>query len=129
MVYIAVNGLNVSTCSYDMHILHTCITCVYSSEWTECMHMSLCQQSCIACQFQCLSALENDTCVSVALCTEQYKQKLLPGADPGIVKGGGGLAPGKVKCPPRGVRGHGPPEDFGSIHSNFLQSGAIWEQN
>ena len=35
---------------------------------------------------------------------------------------GGGLAPCEVKRPPRGVRGHAPPENFGIIHSNFLQS-------
>ena len=52
----------------------------------------------------------------------------LTGADPGIVKGGS-LAPYEVKCPPKGFRGHAPPENFGTIHSNFLQSGAIWEQN
>ena len=36
--------------------------------------------------------------------------------------GGGGLAPCKVKCPPRRVQGHAPLENFGIIHSNFLQS-------
>ena len=36
---------------------------------------------------------------------------------------GGGLAPCEVKCPPRGVQGHAPPEIFGIIHSKFP---AIW---
>ena len=37
-------------------------------------------------------------------------------------RGGGGLAPCKVKCPPRRVQGHAPLENVGIIHSNFLQS-------
>ena len=47
---------------------------------------------------------------------QQLSRPHLPGVDPGMVKRGGGLAPCEVKCPPRVIWGHAPPENFGIIH-------------